>query len=108
MNVVVLGNGEKIINQYPKAGVKVNKIDKIFLLTNGNEIKMPNIVGYSAKDVNTLINLLNLKTESIGNGYVTSQSIPEGTILTDESILSLRFTTAPKEDVKEEEKKEDP
>ena len=104
MNVVVIGNGSKIVNQYPKAGTKVNKIDKVFLLTNGNEIKMPNLIGYSAKDVNTFINLINLKTESIGNGYVTSQSINEGEVITSESILSLRFTTAPKD----EEKKEGP
>ena len=103
LNVVVIGNGEKIVNQYPKANTKVNSIDKIILLTNGNEIKMPNLIGYSSKEVNALINLINLKTESIGSGFVTSQSIKEGEVLTNESILELRFTTAPNED---EEKKD--
>ena len=103
LNVVVIGNGEKIVNQYPKANTKVNSIDKIILLTNGNEIKMPNLIGYSSKEVNALISLINLKTESVGSGFVTSQSIKEGEVITNESILELRFTTAPSE---EEEKKD--
>ena len=92
VNVVVLGSGDKVINQYPKAKSKVNKIDKVFLVTSG-EKKMPNIVGYSMKDVSVFVNLLNLKCEVNGNGFVTSQSIPEGTVLTNDSILTLNFTT---------------
>jgi penicillin-binding protein 2B len=92
VNTIVLGSGDKVINQYPKSKSKVNKIDKVFLVTNG-EKKMPNIIGYSMKDVSILVNLLNLKCEVNGNGYVTSQSIPEGTVLTDDSILTLNFTT---------------
>ncbi len=102
IKTVVLGSGDTVVNQYPKQNTKINKIDKVFLLTNSGEIKMPNIVGYSMKDVNTFLSLTNVKCEMIGNGYVVSQSINEGEALTKDSVLSLRFTTAPKEEVVEE------
>ena len=56
---IVLGNGDVIINQYPKNNV-VNVDDKVFLLTNANEIKMPNLEGYSKNEVMTLCNLLGI------------------------------------------------
>jgi len=66
---IILGNGTKIISQYPKKGTKVSTYDKIFLLTEG-EVPIPNIVGYSKRDVTTLCNILNLKCNINGNGYV--------------------------------------
>ena len=107
INVITIGNGDKITNQYPKAGTKVNSIDKVFLVTNGNEIKLLNLQGYSMKDVTTYTNLIGLKTNMMGNGYVVTQSIPPDTVLTLNELLELRFTTAPKEETAvEEEKKE--
>jgi penicillin-binding protein 2B len=92
INVVTLGEGDKVVNQYPSKGTKINKIDKVFLVTNG-EIKMPDITGFSMKDVSVLTNLLNLKCEVKGNGFVKAQSIPPGTPLNSDSILVLEFTT---------------
>ena len=41
----VIGDGNKVINQYPISGAKSN--GKVFLVTNSNNINVPNIVGYS-------------------------------------------------------------
>ncbi|MBQ9853954.1 MAG: PASTA domain-containing protein [Bacilli bacterium] len=68
---IILGNGTKIVSQYPKKGVEVSTYDKIFLLTEG-EITLPNIMGYSKRDVTTLCNILNIKCNISGNGYVTN------------------------------------
>ncbi len=88
VNVVVLGDGEKIVSQYPIMGSKINKIDKVFLLTNG-KVLMPNIIGYSLKDFYTFAKMTGVKYEVVGNGYVVSQSINVGDEITSEMVLSV-------------------
>ncbi len=75
---IVIGNGNKIIKQYPQGNTTLNLNNKVFLLTNGNEYKMPNIKGWSRSEVITLSNLLNINPTFIGYGYVINSSIPEG------------------------------
>ena len=108
MKVSSIGNGEKIVDQYPKAGTKINKIDRVILLTNATEIKMPNLIGFSMKEAKILLDFMGIEYETIGSGYVTKQSIKEGEVVTKDSKQSLRFTTAPKEEEPppEEEKTE--
>lgn len=88
---VVLGNGDKVIAQYPKVGETINKIDKVFLLTNGNEVKMPNIVGYSLRDLQSFISLTKIPYTKDGIGYVKSQSIPPGTVINENSNLEVKL-----------------
>ena len=88
---VVLGNGDRVVSQYPIVGEKINKIDKVFLLTNGNEIKMPNIVGYSAKDFYNFVNILDLPYSIDGIGYVLSQSIPPDSVLDKSQQLDVKM-----------------
>lgn len=78
MEAVVLGNGDKIIKQYPENKSELNINNKIFLLTNGSEYDMPNIEGWSRLDVTTLCSLINLDVNFEGYGYVKSYSIEKG------------------------------
>lgn len=95
-NQIIIGSGNKVVNQYPIKGITITNKDKIFLVTNDNNITVPNVVGYSSKDAESLLNLLNIKVKLTGTGYVTSQSISEGTTITDgmemELILNPKFT----------------
>ena len=75
---VVIGNGNRITVQYPKAGATVSEIDKVFLVTNSNTDIMPDITGYSKSEVIVLQKLLNIKVEFSGTGYVYEQSIKAG------------------------------
>ena len=61
------------------------------LITNDNNITIPNVVGLSSKVAKDILNKLNIKTNLDGVGYVTAQSIPEGTPITEgmEVILTL-------------------
>ena len=74
---IVIGDGNKIIDQYPKRGVNVNSKEKCFLLTNGNMI-MPDMTNWSKKDVKDFSRLSGLEVVFTGTGYVNSQSIPSG------------------------------
>lgn len=80
-NLIILGDGDKVINQYPKANSKILSNDKIILLTNGSNYVMPNTIGWSRNYVNNFCSLININCEINGNGYVINQSIEEGSII---------------------------
>lgn len=91
LKVIVIGNGKYVINQYPLKNKTVVADSKVFLLTNGLEFKMENIIGWSINDVKTYAEMLGLKLDYNGYGYVTSQSIDAGTII-DTSNMVLNVT----------------
>ena len=81
INVITIGNGKYIINQYPLKNKTLLSGEKLFLKTNGTEIKMENLTGWSISEVKTYCDILGLKLEYTGYGYVKSQSIESGTVL---------------------------
>ena len=91
INVILLGTGDKIINQYPQEKEKVIENEKVILLTNSNEIAMPSISGWSKKEVEALSKLLNINYEMNGYGYVINQSIKKGEIITNDIILTVEL-----------------
>lgn len=93
VEAVVLGDGDTIVEQYPQKGSIIDKTDKVFLLTNGTNILMPNIIGYSAKDFYSLMFLMDIPYETNGIGYVVSQSIPANTIIDDKMTLKVEFSS---------------
>ena len=78
IKVVGLGEGDYIINQYPSKNSTLLAGNKLFLLTNSNNFKMENIIGWSLSDVKTYCELIGLKLDVQGYGYVVSQSINAG------------------------------
>ena len=89
ITVVKLGNGKYIINQYPEKGTKVLIGNKLLLLTNDTEYKMPNITGWSSSEAITLCKLLNIKYTITGNGIVTKTSIEPDTIITKDTKIEI-------------------
>lgn len=85
---VILGEG-KIIKQYPQSGEVMSEGDRIFLL--GNNAKMPNIKGWSMRDVMYFSKLLKLDLKTSGTGYVTNQSIEKGKDLQEGDTLKLEL-----------------
>lgn len=89
INTVIIGNGNTVIKQFPNKDSSITKLDKVFLVTNGTDITMPDIIGYSSRDLNTLLSYLNIKADITGNGYVSEQSIKKGTKLSKDSLLKV-------------------
>ena len=95
INVAVIGNGDKIINQYPNEGEIVLSYDRVFLITNGDQGKMPNLIGYSRSDAIYLMKTLGYKYELEGYGYVTDQSIKAGDVVGDNVVkITLKEKTS--------------
>lgn len=75
---IVIGDGKYVINQYPLKNNEVLSGSKVFIVTNSQDITMPNMIGWSLNDVKTFASLIGLKLQYNGYGYVISQSIGEG------------------------------
>lgn len=97
IKVVGLGDGDYIINQYPSKNSTLLAGNKLFLLTNSNNFKMENIIGWSLSDVKTYCELIGLKLDVQGYGYVVSQSINAGEAI-DLNNMMLSVTLENKKD----------
>ncbi|MED4401674.1 penicillin-binding protein [Metabacillus fastidiosus] len=104
-NIVVLGDGDKIIDQFPEAKTSIIANEKVLIQTS-EKVKMPDIIGWSKRDVMKLANLLELELESNGHGFVTKQTIKKGSVIKkgDKLVIQLK-DQLPKE--KEEDEKEE-
>lgn len=89
IKTVIIGNGDKIIKQSINVGDSLVSGDMIILVTNDSNYTMPNIKGWSRKDVISLCKLFNLNYEFEGYGYVTEQSISAGSIINVEDTLKV-------------------
>ena len=72
-DIVVIGDGDKIVDTYPKNKV-VSKDEKIFVLTNSKNIEIPDFIGYSKREVDTYKKLTGIDITLEGNGYVYEQN----------------------------------
>lgn len=74
LTAVVIGDGDKVIEQFAKPGEKVMANEHLILLTNGKK-EMPDVRGWSKADILKLTNLLDIDVSFKGDGYCTKQSI---------------------------------
>ncbi len=86
---IVIGNGNKVINQFPKDDTSVISTSKVFLVTNSSDQVMPDIIGWKSSEVKTLANLMNIPYNITGFGNVLSSSIEVGEEITKESYLEI-------------------
>ena len=91
IKVITIGNGDKIVKQSLTNRSLING-EKLILLTNSPEYKMPNIIGWSRYEVIELFDLLNIPYTIEGYGYVTNQSIPVNTILTNDMSITVTLS----------------
>lgn len=89
IKLFVIGNGNKIIDQYPSVNTMVVENDVVILKTNGKEIKMPSFIGLSLKETKKLCSMLGITCDIEGNGYVINQDIKENTVIDKEMIVKL-------------------
>lgn len=89
IKVTVLGDGDKVINQYPYSNSVILNNEEVILITNGN-ITMPSLIGYSRIKAISLLNLLNIDYEIEGYGFVSEQSISKGALIEDKVLIKLK------------------
>ncbi len=104
LNPVVIGDGNTVINQYPRKNTTVVAGNKIFLLTNGTDYVMPNIKGWTLTEVISFCNLIGLNYEYEGYGYVKEFSIPVSSEITKGVTLKVTLEAKNLENTKKLDK----
>ena len=75
--VEIIGKGKKVVKVNMKAGEKLLPRQKVLLVTDKPTI--PNMKGWTLKDVSSLGTLLNIDMDISGQGFVVKQSVKPGT-----------------------------
>lgn len=81
LDVITIGSGNTVIDQYPKATAQIYTHEKVFLLTDDSHIELPDMTGWTRKEVVSYWNLSGLSFVITGGGVVKSQSIVPYTLV---------------------------
>ena len=91
IQVITIGDGNRIIDQYPNSKITITSGNKVFLKTNSSKIVLEDMTGWSKKDVTTYLNLIGITYNIEGTGYLISQGLNPGTEITKDNIIDLKF-----------------
>ena len=91
MEVFNIGEGDNVIGQYPEAGENIYTFQKIFLLTDGNTIVLPDFNGWTRKEVIGYWNMSKLSFALDGYGVAYEQSVSPGTTVDSSEQITIRF-----------------
>jgi penicillin-binding protein 2B len=91
---VVIGKGDTVESQSPTSDTIVTG-QRVFIKTNG-KATMPDLTGFSHRDVIRFSEFVNVRPSALENGYVVSQSIKAGDPLKAGTYLKVELET-PKE-----------
>ena len=86
---IVIGDGDKVVNANVQPGDKITNVQKVLLETD--KPTMPNIKGWSLKDLLTLKELMGLDIEWLGSGFIYKQSVKPGTAIQKGSYLMVEL-----------------
>ncbi len=87
---IIIGDGDKVISQYPKKNITVVANDKVFLKTNYNNIIMPDMNGWMLNDARVFCNLANIKCDITGSGKVIETSLSANSIVNVNEVLKIK------------------
>lgn len=87
IEVIGIGNGNSVRAQNPVKGSSIYTGQKVFLVTDGGEITIPDMKGWTRKDVLSYWQVSDLPMILDGYGVVVSQSLPAGTVFNGEQLL---------------------
>jgi len=102
---IILGNGDKVVDQLPRAGTQVLATEAIMLKTNG-EFTMPDLTGWSLRNARKVTSLLDINLRVEGKGYVIKQSIGHGVEVKEGDTLVLELSEPNMDDSEELEEKD--
>ncbi|WP_077622114.1 penicillin-binding protein [Sediminibacillus massiliensis] len=105
LQVTQIGKGKEVKSVSGDADHEFLPNERVLLVTD--EPTMPDISGWSVRDVLRLADLLKLDVETMGNGFAKKQSIKVGTALKGEEYLVVEFSPPSSSGVREKDEKPD-
>ena len=87
---IVIGDGTHVKDMLPAAGEPLIPGEKIMLITDG-KLTMPDVTGWSLRDVLKLVSVTGIQFTYEGTGFVVEQNLEPKTVLTEESFLQVKL-----------------
>ena len=87
----IIGNGDRIIAQYPNPNDQIVTNQRVFLLTDGAKITMPDMGKWTKKDITAFWNLTHIEVEMKGTGSVVSQNIKPGETISKDTVIKVKM-----------------
>ncbi|BCJ86080.1 PASTA domain-containing penicillin-binding protein [Effusibacillus dendaii] len=92
----VIGSGEKVTAQWPKAGSKVPQGTSAIVMTSGAQdaqgnVQVPDLTGRTLRESAEILSMLNLNLETSGSGFVISQANPPGTKVPAGTVIKVQL-----------------
>ena len=96
VEIIKLGNSNKITDQYPKVNYDIYTGQKVFLLTSDDySFEMPDLTNWTRKEVTQLWQLSGLAFKLDGYGIVYEQSVSPGTLVDSETVIEVKLHELP-------------
>ncbi|MEG0958724.1 MAG: penicillin-binding transpeptidase domain-containing protein [Erysipelotrichaceae bacterium] len=91
MNItpVIIGDGTSVVKQFPSVNTSIMSKQKVFLMSDGNIIKMPDMKDWTRKDVATFWDMCGLSINISGSGKVSEQNVPPGSVINKDSDIKV-------------------
>lgn len=91
VNIITIGNGDNVVGQYPEANQDVYTNENVFILTDGNDIYLPDMTNWTRKDLLAYWSLSKLPITIEGYGLVYEQSIAPYTLVDQNSDIRVKL-----------------
>lgn len=88
---VIIGNGDSIVKQYPEENETIISNQNIFLLTDGTTLTMPDMSGWTKKDITAFWDMTQIEVQMSGTGKVKSQNIKKGKTIDKDSVIKVKM-----------------
>lgn len=89
---VIIGDGNQVEEQLPKAEIMALEGEKVFLKASG-VMTYPDMTDWSLRDVMKLAQITGIKLNKAGSGYVTKQSLKPGLPINEGENLIVELET---------------
>ncbi|WP_405127420.1 penicillin-binding protein [Salicibibacter halophilus] len=103
---IILGEGNRIEHQYPFAEEDVIDGEKIFLVSD-DSWEMPDMTGWSARDVVKFSTATGMNIDHSGTGYVSDQSLEAGSEAGSHDSVTVEFVHPDDEEETDAEEESD-
>ena len=91
LEVIKIGNGDKVYDQYPSANEEIYSKSKVFLLTDDSSITLPDFTGWTRKEVSSYWKISGISITLNGYGVAYEQSISPNTSVSKDDNVVVNF-----------------
>ena len=91
LQVIEISDGSHVVDQLPKEKEDVYTYQRVFLLSDGNIITVPDFTGWTRREVIDFWDLSHVSIKMDGFGIAYEQSLAPGTILQSGDEIVIRF-----------------